>query len=242
MKFLQDIIKNPTEQKYLENDSYFTDYSDDCDDEDFWGYGMICQNLSSQSDIDVEVKYDEDKDAFLTFVIFNTDQIYDDNKNFFNKSLKDMGFHRTKQKEWVEFKQYIIKENYWYEMILKDVGIENQIQEVAIAITKELFMRMIKAGIKPGKKEEENMDNPKLTEEEKRQLEKELRPIKDVVKCLYRYQYSDRDCGVECFNVILINDFVVKNAFCGTANRAYMRVERDRYYTLEELGLFKEEE
>ena len=87
----------------------------------------------------------------------------------------------------------------------------------------------------------ENMNKPKLTAEEKRQLERELRPIKDVVKYLYRYQYSDRDCGAECFDVILINDFVISDAFCETANRAYMGVGRDRYYTLEELGLFKEE-
>ena len=160
MKFLQDIIKNPTERKYLENDSYFTNYSDDYEDEGFWGYGMICQNSSTQSDIDVEVRYDEDEDAFLALVIFNIDQIYDDNKDFFNKCLKDMGFHRTRQKEWVEFKQYIIEEKYWNDIVLDDVDVEDQVQEVAVAITKELFMRMEKAGIKPDKKEEEiEMEN-----------------------------------------------------------------------------------
>lgn len=81
---------------------------------------------------------------------------------------------------------------------------------------------------------------PTLTQEEKKLLEKELRPIKDVIKCLYRYQYSDRDCGGEVFDVILINDWRIRYPIWETANKTFMGVERDKYYTLEELGLFRD--
>ena len=310
MKFLQDIIKNPTEQKYLENDSYFTNYSDDYEDEGFWGYGMICQNSSTQSDIDVEVRYDEDEDGFLTLVIFNIDQIYDDNKDFFNKCLKDMGFHRTRQKEWVEFKQYIIEEKYWNDIVLDDIDVEDQVQEVAVAITKELFMRMEKAGIKPDKKEEEiemenkknmkerfdlikalefmdkgekvlnteyntifwfengklkNNDNycslsihsqsfltekvweiyeepkPILNSEEKAYLEAVFKPFKD--KIIYISKKHVEGFELE-FIYIAIDEGGIGddcNLPCFTEDTMYKGLELEKRYTLEELGLFKEE-
>lgn len=162
MKLIKDIIKNPTLKLYLENDDFITDYSDDWEDEGLCGYGMIRKKSSTQSDIDIEVRYDEDKDAFLTLVIFNIHKIYDDNKDFFNECLKDMGFVRAKQKKWVEFKQYVVDKSYWKNIILDTIDIESQIQKVAMAISRELFIRMDKAGIKPDKNERRNkMENKK---------------------------------------------------------------------------------
>lgn len=86
------------------------------------------------------------------------------------------------------------------------------------------------------------MNKPRLTAKEKEYLERKLRPIKDVVKCLYRYQYSDRDAGLEFFDVILVNGWRIEGPISGTYGRAFMGVERNKRYTLKELGLFEEEE
>lgn len=91
-------------------------------------------------------------------------------------------------------------------------------------------------------KKADTKSKPQLTAKEKKLLERKLRPIKDAVKYLYRYQYSDRDCGFETFDVILKNGWEIEAPIDGDANKAFMGVEEDRNYTLEELGLFQDQE
>lgn len=162
---LKDIIKYPTTLAELENESFCIDYTNDYEDDDFWGCGLISNNSTDQNEIDVNVKC-EDSNTFVAFVVFETDQIYNDNKDFFNKCLKDMGFHRTKNREVVEFKQIVEVE----EGDLNSDYFQDKVQEVSKILVDELFNRMENAGIKSydysGKKPNPDKDDEELVNDD----------------------------------------------------------------------------
>ena len=158
---LKDIIKNPRSQEELENEDFCIDYTYGYKGDDFWGCGLISSNETDQDEIEVNVEC-VDSNTFPAFIVFENDQTYNDNKNFFDKCLKDMGFVRTKNRNVIEFKQ-IIKVD---EEDLNSNYFKNRVKEVSKILVDELFQRMENAGIKSYDYAEESFDDDEDDEDE----------------------------------------------------------------------------
>lgn len=91
--------------------------------------------------------------------------------------------------------------------------------------------------------EQEHVE-PLLTTKEKRYLENVVRPFKDRVKYIYKNDVTERYTSIY-IDVRLYDDIVYTESFSlpyfdGT--KMYTGMRKNKYYTLEELGLFADEE
>ena len=86
-----------------------------------------------------------------------------------------------------------------------------------------------------------------LTIEEKRELEEKILPIKSVVKGVFRREISDVDSPADEICIMLINGLSarVRAGYCDIRYKGLKKTQgyyqEPILYTLEELGLFKEE-
>lgn len=91
--------------------------------------------------------------------------------------------------------------------------------------------------------EQEHVE-PLLTSKEKRYLENVVRPFKDRVKYIYKKDVTERYTSIY-IDVRLYDDLAYTESFSlpyfdGT--EMYTGIRKNKYYTLEELGLFADEE
>ncbi len=80
-------------------------------------------------------------------------------------------------------------------------------------------------------------DEPLLTKEEKEYLEGFIRPFKDEIEYIKKY-YIDEE-NEEYIYISIKNDFPTQLP-CFKPNKYYKGLERNKKYTLEDLGLFQE--
>lgn len=80
------------------------------------------------------------------------------------------------------------------------------------------------------------IEQPILTQKEKKYLEGVLRPFKDRVECVVKTDL----CKKECISILIKNDSSLPFPLF-EKDTMYKGMELDKAYTLEELGLFEEE-